>query len=62
MKLPQIVPRLSRATLGMTTGPETRDTVPYDLLAGSWREVYALAPPRVPTVRMMKQKQNFGKS
>ena len=37
MKLPQIFPLLSRATLGMPTGPETRATMPYDLLAGSWR-------------------------
>jgi len=32
MELPIIVPRLSRATLGMRTGPETRDRMPYGLL------------------------------
>ena len=32
MKLPIIVPRWSRATLGMPTGPETRATMPYGLL------------------------------
>ena len=31
-KLPKIVPRLSRARLGMPTGPETRATMPYDLV------------------------------
>ena len=37
MKLPQIVPRLSRATLGMPTGPETRATMTYDLVPGPQR-------------------------
>ena len=32
MKLPIIVPWLSRATLGMRTGPETPARMPYGLL------------------------------
>ena len=32
MKLPIIVPRWSRVTLGMPRGPETRATMPYGLL------------------------------
>ena len=32
MKLPIIVPRWSRVTLGMPRGPETRAPMPYGLL------------------------------
>ena len=48
MKLSQIVPRLSRATLGMPTGPETRATMPYDLLAGLERAATAGGCPEWP--------------
>ena len=41
MKLPQIVLRLSSATLGVPTGPETSPAMPYDLLPGLQRPASA---------------------
>ena len=49
MKLPIIVPRWSRVTLGMPRGPETRATMPYGLLVDLHRPARA-GGPRLPRV------------
>ena len=41
MKLPIIVPRWSRVTLGMPRAPETRATMPYGLLVDLQRPARA---------------------
>ena len=55
MKLSIIVPWWSSATLGMPTGPETRATMPYDLVPGPPATFEGGRLPRVTGVKMVQQ-------